>query len=49
MDQSLVFRQHYTEPEGSLPYSQELTSYPYPDFDQSNTDPPPILFVKDPC
>jgi hypothetical protein len=30
------FPQYFIEPEGSLPYSQEPSTGPYPELDQSN-------------
>ena len=36
------------EPEGSLPYSQESTSCPYPDPDQSSPCPPSHLILNPP-
>jgi hypothetical protein len=40
--------QHFMEPEGSLPHSQELSNCPYPDPDDSTQQPPlPILALQD--
>jgi hypothetical protein len=40
--------QHFMEPECSLPHSQELSTCPYPELDQSRPQHP-ILPPQDPC
>jgi hypothetical protein len=35
-----IVPQHFMEPEGSLPHSQELTTCPYPEPDQSSPHHP---------
>jgi len=37
---------HFMEPEGSLPCSQKLAIYSYPESGQSSNSHPPILIIE---
>jgi hypothetical protein len=43
----IIIPQHFIEPEGSIPYSQETSTGSYPEPYQSNPNHP-ILFLYDP-
>jgi hypothetical protein len=43
-----ILSEHFIEPEGSLPCSQQLSTFSYPEPDRSSSHHP-ILSLQDPC
>jgi len=45
--QLVKYSLHFMQPEGSLPCSQKLAIYSYPDPGKSSNSRPPILIIQD--